>query len=59
MNGAMNGAGRAVAALSVLFERVRQRRLLLALANDASFLKDVGLSRVDALHEAEKPFWRS
>jgi len=25
---------------------------------DAHILKDIGLSRADALQEAEKPFWR-
>jgi uncharacterized protein YjiS (DUF1127 family) len=34
----------------------RQRHALLAL-NDA-MLKDIGLSRVDALAEGSKPFWR-
>ena len=34
----------------------RQRRALLAL--DDAFLKDIGLSRVDALVEGGKPFWR-
>ncbi|HPE71445.1 MAG TPA: DUF1127 domain-containing protein [Candidatus Competibacter sp.] len=33
-----------------------QRRALLAL--DAAMLKDLGLSRVDALQEGHKPFWR-
>ncbi|MDG4553204.1 MAG: DUF1127 domain-containing protein [Candidatus Competibacter sp.] len=35
----------------------RQRRELLAL--DDRMLKDIGLSRVDALRESGKPFWRS
>ena len=39
-------------------ERARQRRRLRALANDADFLGDIGISRVDALQEAGKPFWR-
>lgn len=34
----------------------RQRRALLAL-NDA-MLKDIGLNRLDALLEGNKPFWR-
>lgn len=34
----------------------RQRRALLAV--DDAFLKDIGLSRVDALAEGGKPFWR-
>ena len=35
----------------------RQRRALLHL--DDAMLKDLGLSRVDALQEGHKPFWRA
>jgi uncharacterized protein YjiS (DUF1127 family) len=34
----------------------RQRRALLAL--DERMLKDIGISRTDALQEGNKPFWR-
>ncbi len=34
----------------------RQRRALLAL--DDRMLKDIGISRTDALREGGKPFWR-
>ena len=34
----------------------RQRRALLSL--DDAMLKDMGISRVDALQEGRKPFWR-
>ncbi|MBK8534137.1 MAG: DUF1127 domain-containing protein [Candidatus Competibacteraceae bacterium] len=34
----------------------RQRRALLAL--DAAMLKDIGISRADAVAEGSKPFWR-
>ncbi|HCB13036.1 MAG TPA: DUF1127 domain-containing protein [Gammaproteobacteria bacterium] len=34
-----------------------QRRDLLAL--DDAMLKDIGISRVDALQEGNKPFWRT
>lgn len=37
-------------------ERVRTRRALLTL--DDRMLLDIGLSRADAWHEAEKPFWQ-
>ena len=37
-------------------ELYRQRRALLAL--DDAMLKDIGISRVDALQEGNKPFWR-
>ncbi len=36
-------------------ERVRTRRHLHEL--DEHMLRDIGLSRGDALHEASKPFW--
>ncbi len=35
----------------------RQRRALLTL--DEVMLKDIGISRTDALAEGSKPFWRS
>ena len=44
---------------AALFERARQRRRLRVLAADPAFLKDVGISRTDALREASKPAWRS
>jgi uncharacterized protein YjiS (DUF1127 family) len=34
----------------------RQRRALLSL--NAAMLKDLGISRADALQEGHKPFWR-
>ena len=37
-------------------ERADQRRHLLEL--DERLLRDIGLSRYDALREAAKPFWR-
>jgi uncharacterized protein YjiS (DUF1127 family) len=37
-------------------ERRRQRRALLELGD--ALLKDIGISRADALREASKPFWR-
>ncbi len=40
-------------------ERHRQRRALWALSGDDDFLHDIGISRVDAVREARKPFWRS
>ena len=38
-------------------ERSRQRNALLELSD--YMLCDIGLSRAEAIHEAEKPFWRS
>ena len=37
-------------------ERRRQRRQLLQLGGH--MLRDIGVSHVDALHEASKPCWR-
>ncbi len=37
--------------------RARQRRHLAQLPPE--MLKDIGVTRVDALNEANKPFWRS
>jgi uncharacterized protein YjiS (DUF1127 family) len=38
-------------------DRANSRHQLAQL--DDRLLKDIGISRVDALHEAAKPFWRS
>ena len=46
--------------INILFvwqERSRDRFELAQL--DDRMLRDIGLSRVDVLHEASKPFWRS
>ncbi len=45
------------AALKVWNYRHRQRRQLSQLPDHV--LKDIGISRIDALREADKPFWRS
>ncbi|MPZ11481.1 MAG: DUF1127 domain-containing protein [Kiloniellaceae bacterium] len=37
-------------------QRLRDREALLQMTT--AQLKDIGLSRADALQEAEKPFWR-
>ncbi|AWN53666.1 DUF1127 domain-containing protein [Methylobacterium sp. 17Sr1-1] len=42
--------------LELWADRRRERRALMACPE--GLLKDVGLSRSDALREAEKPFWR-
>jgi uncharacterized protein YjiS (DUF1127 family) len=39
-------------------ERRRQRIALRELADDKHFLSDLGLTREQALDEANKPFWR-
>jgi len=42
--------------IRLCMERRRQRRQLLRL--DAHMLKDIGISRADAVTEAAKPCWR-
>ena len=44
-------------ALLAWHERARQRRALLTLSEH--MLRDIGISRADALGEAAKPFWRN
>jgi uncharacterized protein YjiS (DUF1127 family) len=44
--------------LKVWVQRSRERKELAELANDDHLLSDIGVSRVDALREAAKPFWR-
>ncbi|BAQ43794.1 MULTISPECIES: DUF1127 domain-containing protein [Methylobacterium] len=42
--------------LELWADRRRERRALIACPD--GLLKDVGLSRADAMREADKPFWR-
>ena len=46
----------AVALIARWLERARQRRTLAAL--DDHVLRDIGITRVEAEREAEKPFWK-
>ena len=48
---------RAVDVVLVWHQRARQRRQLLELSDQ--MLRDIGISRADAIGEAEKPFWRA
>ena len=41
-----------------LWSRQRQRQALRDLAEDQHLLDDLGLTRQQALEEADKPFWR-
>jgi uncharacterized protein YjiS (DUF1127 family) len=56
-------AGRVTRFLGMLFTRIAEwqeraeQRAHLAAMNDR-MLKDVGISHVDALREASKPFWK-
>ncbi|MBR0846451.1 hypothetical protein JQ543_01750 [Bradyrhizobium diazoefficiens] len=40
------------------FGQKDERRALREIADDPHLLYDLGLTREQALHEAEKPFWR-
>jgi uncharacterized protein YjiS (DUF1127 family) len=50
------GYRRFLAAIRRIHFRDRERRELLSL--DGRALADIGITRADALREAEKPFWR-
>jgi uncharacterized protein YjiS (DUF1127 family) len=45
------------AQLSLWWRRARERRELLRMSDRD--LRDIALTRIDALREATKPFWRS
>jgi uncharacterized protein YjiS (DUF1127 family) len=47
---------RALALFDIWRQRLRDRRALALM--DERMLRDVGLTRCDALYEARKPFWR-
>ena len=53
--GLRDALSRAILTLLRWQELARQRRALAALSDD--MLKDLGLSRADALREAGRPFW--
>ena len=46
----------AFALLARWIERARQRQALASLSDHE--LRDIGITRVDAAREADKPFWR-
>jgi uncharacterized protein YjiS (DUF1127 family) len=46
----------AVSRIALWIERARQRRMLSEL--DDHMLRDIGITRVEAACECEKPFWR-
>jgi uncharacterized protein YjiS (DUF1127 family) len=46
----------ALALFDIWRQRLRDRRALTLM--DERSLRDLGLTRYDALHEARKPFWR-
>lgn len=45
-----------VDAVHIMHKRAQQRHELAVLSDHQ--LKDIGVSRVDAMNEAEKPFWQ-
>jgi len=54
--GLRRAAVRVAAAAGEFRQAARERRQLLALSDRD--LQDIGISRIDALQEAEKPLWR-
>lgn len=48
---------RLIATLRTLHRRASSRALLARL--DERMLRDIGISRADALREADKPWWRA
>ncbi len=52
-----DGTYRLLLAVDSWLERRRQRRSLLELSDH--MLKDIGVTRVEALREGAKPFWRA
>ena len=53
------GIGNARAAIRACFDRHRYRQDLRRLLRAGPhMIDDIGLTRSEALHEAEKPFWR-
>ena len=48
----------ALAVIRCWIERSRQRRELAQLVDNELLLRDMGITRVDALREVAKPFWR-
>ena len=55
--GIAHALGQAYRTLRIWQERREQRRHMLSL--DDRLLRDIGLSRVQAQMEADKPFWRA
>ncbi len=55
--GLAHAAHNAIETLTLWQRRREQRRYLLSL--DDRLLRDIGLSRVEAEVEADKPFWRA
>ena len=52
----VSGAGHLLRTIALWQERARQRRALAELSDH--HLKDIGISRADAMREAGKSFWR-
>ncbi len=56
--GAKRGTNRFADMMNLWYERSKQRRQLLELADDPDMFKDLGLSNHDLWREERKPFWR-
>jgi uncharacterized protein YjiS (DUF1127 family) len=52
----LNPVAAAFGTVALWIERTRQRTALAGL--DDCMLRDIGITRAEAMREAEKPFWR-
>ena len=52
-----SGAGLGWRRIGLMRARHRQRKALRDLADDPHLLSDIGMTREQALQEADKPFW--
>ena len=50
---------RLIALIGTWRRRLRDRRELASMSDDRAFLRDLGLTRSEALYEIRKPFWRA
>lgn len=57
-NDTQRKTSRLISVINLWFERSRQRRELLEIADHPGTLKDLGLSTYDLRREGRKPFWR-
>jgi len=57
LHGTLRGVSTLLDAVALWSERRRERRQLMEMPDH--LLRDIGITRVDAFVEADKPFWRA
>jgi len=57
LHGTLRGVSTVLDAAALWSERRRERRQLMEMPDH--LLRDIGITRVDAFVEADKPFWRA